>query len=124
MPTYLKYEKELKQALTKLSEIQESEDKLLNEKEVIRQSVKQWLLMNELTSYVAVDLNNQSWSISLSEQIKTSFDRKMAEEILTEEVFNRLMKSKKIEVFRCQKINSNPTKNITKKMPIAPSENI
>ena len=51
MPTYLKYEKELKQALTKLSEIQESEDKLLNEKEVIRQSVKQWLLMNELTSY-------------------------------------------------------------------------
>lgn len=122
MPNDLKYEMELSQALTKLSMIQDSEEKLANEKESIRQSVKQWLILNELTSYTATDLNDQKWSLSLSDQIKTSLDRKVAEEILPEATFNKLIKTKKIEVFRCQKINSS-TKDTTKKMPIAPSQN-
>lgn len=117
----LKYEKELIQALTQLSKIQDDEARLTNEKEAIRQSIKQWLIINDLTSFTAVDLNNQTWSLLLSEQVKTILDKKVAEEILPENVFNKLIKLKKVEVFRCQKVNSS-TKDSTKKMPTAPSQ--
>jgi len=66
------YEDELKKTLTEYKSITDSIEELTAKKNQIRNQIKQWLGINNLTEYCIYDDNEQCWKISFGSSTRRS----------------------------------------------------
>ncbi len=120
--TKVVYEENLKEALTNLGKIEDELTKLNIQKDEIRDQIKKWMEINNLTEYESTDSENAKlWRLTKSTVSRRSVNYDLLQEHLDADAYNIVVSQSESNVFKCQPVKSRKKKN---NIPDAPASNV
>lgn len=119
----LKYEADLKIALSKLKIIIHNLDKLKLEKDEIRDAVRKFLKMHELDDFETKDNNDQLWRLGIAISERRSINYDVLEKLLTKKQLDDVIVTTPAERLTTKPVKSYKKKNISN-APRAPRANV
>lgn len=116
------YEENLKEALSKLGEIEDELTRLNIQKDELRDQIKKWMEINNLTSYETTDSKETKlWRMTTSVISRRSINYDLLQEHLDDETYNIVVSNNESSVFKCQPVKSRKKKD---SIPNAPKANV
>ncbi len=115
--TELYYEDQMRDSLSKLKVIEDQLTILTSQKELLREQLKKWLEVNNLTEYDGFDSDNsQLWRLQTISSTRRSANFDYIETVLEPLQLKEAIKYTESSTFRCTKVKV--LKSKTQKAPI------
>lgn len=114
----------LKLKLTEFGKVEDELSRLSVMKEELRDQVRKWLDINELTEYETLDGNDgRLWRLSVTQSSRNTVNVEALKAKVTEAEFNELVSKTEFEVFKCQLVKTRKKSSSAHKAPKAPRGN-
>jgi hypothetical protein len=115
----LQYVEELMNQLTELGKVEKQLTKAKQQKDIIREKVRNWLDMHNLDEYETFDSKgNELWRMTIKSTSRKSAKIDVLENLLSEELFNEAVSIVEYNVFKIQPVKNKKSKSKSK--PRAP----
>lgn len=115
----LMYEDSLKKALTELGQIEEELTQKEIRKEELRQNIRQWLEVNNLSEHESFDEQNKKyWRMQIYTSSRRNLDKAGLAKDVGQDVIDKHTNVTELSGFKCQTVK---TKKKSSKAPAAPS---
>jgi len=107
----LQYLDDLMKNLTTLGEIEESLTKLNQKKDIIREKIRNWLILHGINEYETFDSGGDKlWRLTLKGASRKSANIEMLEQLLSQEDFNDVVSISEYDVLKIQPVKSRSKK--------------